>query len=62
MMKSLIETLESREGILKKHIDEDKGYVNDRVNGRFFAGRVVIEEHWLEETKKLLEYLKKQDA
>lgn len=61
MMKTLIELLESREGILKKHIDEDKGYVNDRVNGRFFAGRIVIEEHWLEETRKLLDLIKKQD-
>lgn len=60
MMKTLIETLESREGLLKKHIEEDKTWVSDRVNGRFFEGRIVIEQHWLEETRKLLDLLKKQ--
>lgn len=60
MMKALIEELESREGILRKHIEEDKSWTSDRVNGRFFEGRIVIEEHWLEETRKLLELIKKQ--
>lgn len=60
-MSSLIEILESREGILKKHIDEDKKWTSDRVNGRFFEGRVVIEQHWLEETTKLLDLIKKED-
>lgn len=58
-MKEMLEMLESREGLLKKHIDEDKGWITDRVNGRFFAGRVVIEEHWLEETQKMIEFVKR---
>ena len=54
-----MEMLEAKEAILKKHIDEDKEWIHDRVNGRFFEGRIVIEEHWLEETRKLIDYIKK---
>ena len=59
MMKDLKEILESREGILKKHIEEDKAWTSDPVNGRFFEGRIVIEQHWLEETRKLIEFINK---
>ena len=59
MIKDMIEILESREAVLRKHIEEDKEWIHDRVNGRFFEGRIVIEEHWLEETRKLIDYLKK---
>ena len=58
-MRDVLELLESREGLLRKHIEEDKAWTTDRVNGRFFDGRIVIEEHWLEETRKLIDMIKK---
>lgn len=61
MIERLKEMLESREGILKKHIEADKQWTSDRVNGRFFEGRVIIEQHWLEETRKLLDEIAKYD-
>lgn len=60
-MRDILEILESREGILKKHIEEDKSWTSDRVNGRFFEGRIVIEQDWLEETRKLLEIVSRLD-
>lgn len=59
-MRDILEILESREGLLRKHIEEDKPWQSDRVNGRFFDGRIVIEEHWLEETRKLIDMIKKR--
>lgn len=61
MMDKITEMLESREGLLKKHIEEDKKWINDRVNFRFFEGRIVIEQHWLDETRKLLDLIKKYE-
>lgn len=58
--EELIEVLESREGILVKHIAEDKKYFNDRIVGEFYRGRVAIEENWLKETRNLIESIKKR--
>ena len=58
-LEDLIEVLESREGILVKHIEEDKKVFNDRILGDFYRGRVAIEENWLKETRNMIESLKK---
>lgn len=58
-MNDLLEILESREAVLTKHISEDEKCTPDRVLGRFYEGRIVIEKHWLDETRKLIEYIKR---
>jgi hypothetical protein len=55
---TILEVLESREAILMKDIAADKKWESDQINGRFFAGRVVIEEHWLEEIRRLIDLVK----
>lgn len=56
-IEKIVEILETREAILVKHIDLDKANYNDVMNGRFMRGRVAVEEHWLEETQKMLKIL-----
>ena len=57
--EALIEILESREGILVKHLAEDKQRLSDRILSEFFRGRIAIEENWLNETRNLIETIKK---
>ena len=58
--EELIEVLESREGILVKHIEEDKKLLNDRILAEFYRGRISIEESWLKETRNMIEAIKKR--
>lgn len=58
--EALIEALENREAILIKHIEEDKKWLNDRILGEFYRGRIAIEENWLKETRTFIESLKRE--
>lgn len=60
-MKEILEILESREGILVKHIEEDRKLYGDSVLREFYRGRVAIEENWLNETRKLIEFIKRHE-
>lgn len=56
-MKQILETLENRRAILKEQIDLDKKCFNDPFLSQHSRGRVAVEEYWLKETERLIEYL-----
>ena len=49
-LKSYLETIIA---LTTKHIAEDETYKNDRINGRFYEGRLVVEKADLETFKKI---------
>ena len=59
MRETLVEILESRKAILKEQINLDKKNFNDAFLSQHSRGRVAVEEHWLEETERLLDVLRK---
>ena len=56
-LEKITEILETREAILVKHIDLDKQYINDVINGQHTRDRIAVQEHWLEEVRKMFEIL-----
>lgn len=53
MMEELKSYLETIIALTTKHIAEDEAYKNDRINGRFYEGRLVVEKADLDTFKKL---------
>ena len=56
-LEKIVEILETREAILVKHIDLDRQYIDDVINGQHTRGRIAVQEHWLEEVQKMLKIL-----
>jgi hypothetical protein len=59
MTKEVLEILQNRKAILKGGITEDKARYGDAFLGQFMRGRVAVEERWLEETERLIEFIEK---
>jgi len=57
-MHELEEILENRITILKGYIAGDKALYNDPFLSQHARGKVSIEEKWLEETERLLEWVR----
>lgn len=58
-MEELKSYLETVIALTTKHIAEDEQYKNDRINGRFYEGRAVIEKNDLEVFKKIQSMINK---
>lgn len=58
-MEQLKSYLETVIALTTKHIAEDEQYKNDRINGRFYEGRAVIEKNDLEVFKKIQSMINK---
>lgn len=54
-MEELKNYLETVIALTTKHIAEDEARTTDSINGRFFAGRLVIEKNDLETFKKIFD-------
>ena len=51
-MEELMMTIETEIALTTKHLEEDKGRVNDPILGQFFRGRVAVEESTLSVLRK----------
>lgn len=58
-MEELIDVLENRRAILKSAIADDTACFNDPFLCQHMRGRVSVEENWLKETERLIEYCQK---
>lgn len=58
-MEELKQYLETVIALTTKHIAEDEARKTDRINGRFFEGRLVIEKADLETLKKISDMVNK---
>lgn len=58
-MEELKNYLETVIALTTKHISEDETRKTDRINGRFFEGRLVIEKTDLEVFKRISEMVNK---
>ena len=52
-MDELKMTIETEIALTTKHLEEDKGRINDPILGQFFRGRVAVEEAQLMCLRKL---------
>lgn len=53
MMDELKMNIETEIALTTKHLEEDKGRINDPIIGQFFRGRVAVEEQTLTVLRKL---------
>ena len=58
-MDELKNYLETIIALTTKHIQEDEARKTDRINGRFFEGRAVIEKQDLEVFKRISDMINK---
>lgn len=58
-MEQIIEILTNRKAILKEQITLDKNCFGDPFLSQHSRGRVAVEERWLEETEKLLDFIER---
>lgn len=61
-MEQIIELLTNRKAILKEQITMDKNCYGDPFLSQHSRGRVAVEERWLEETEKILEYIERHKS
>lgn len=52
-MDELKRNIETEIALTTKHLEEDKGRINDPILGQFFRGRVAVEEQTLTVLRKL---------
>ena len=52
-MDELKMNIETEIALTTKHLEEDKGRINDPIIGQFFRGRVAVEENLLTVLRKL---------
>jgi hypothetical protein len=58
-MEELKSYLETVIALTTKHIADDEAWKTDAINGRFYAGRLVVEKSDLEVFKKLADMVNK---
>ena len=58
-MEEIMEILTTRKAILKEQITMDKNCYGDPFLSQHSRGRVAVEEHWLEETERLIGFIER---